>query len=207
MLSAAVDFQGFRGAQAEQADIDFAFGFQDEIEFFLAVAIKIHGPVRVVGSDGGFDFECARNLEKHFYVRIVVQSQSKGTLHGAAVVNDMIVDTVLDRYGILFQVGNKLFAVENFLNIIFLPGQFEIADAVHGQLMATIADNFHRALDEQLRIVAQVLQASALKQDFADRRSLGQGLFTDDGQHIRHVAVAVLDIRGPHSRFLMAYPG
>lgn len=55
------------------------------------------------------------------------RGQSKGAFHGIAVIDDMIVEDVLYGHGVFFQVGDKLFAVEDFLGVICLPGQFDVA--------------------------------------------------------------------------------
>ena len=116
-----MDFQGFGSAQVEQAGV--AFGFEHEVEFLFTVAVKVHSPIGVVGSDGCFDFERARNLEEHFHVRVIVQSHGKGTLHRVAVVDDMVVNAVFHGHVVFFQLGDKFFTVQDFLDVVFLPGQ------------------------------------------------------------------------------------
>ena len=108
----------------------------------------------------------------------------------------MVVDAVFDGHSVSVQVGDKLGAVEDFLDVVFLVGQLQIAHAVHGQFVPPVTDDFHATLDEKLWIVQQILQAVALDQDVTDRGALGQRLLTDDGQHVRDDAVVLLDLGG-----------
>lgn len=102
------------------------------------------------------------NFEEHFHLRGVVQVQGKGALHGIAVVDNVVVDAVFHGHGVLFQVGYQFFAVEDFLDVVIVAFQFQIADAVHVQMVQTVVDDVHATLDEKLRVVVQVTEPPSL---------------------------------------------
>ena len=173
MLLAAVDFQLLTGAQVHEAVA--ALGFEDEIELFLSVLGQIDGPVRVIRSDGSVDLEPIRDLKEHLDVGVVIQGNGKGALNGAAVIDDVIIDTVLHLHRIPVQICNQLRRVKDLLHIVFSSVQLDVADPVDCQRMAMVADQLNCFFQEGFRVIQEIPASAALYQDLIDRCRCKQG--------------------------------
>ena len=155
MLFATVNLQLFTGAQIHKAIT--ALGFQNEVQLFFSILGQIHRPVGIVRSNRCIDLEPVWNFEEHFYIGIIVQCQGEGALYRAAVIYNVIVNTVFNLYRITIQIGNQLSGIENLLDIVFLSVQFHIADTVNRQSMAVVFDQLNGFFKKSFRVIQKVL--------------------------------------------------